>query len=275
VFEVELVRGAIAMPSVRWVRNLGGENEVGYLFVSDFQDHTMREFDQAMAKLLAAGARALILDLRWNRGGLLEAAIELVNRFLERGVIVSLRGRGAGASGVHHAEAAKARYANLPLVVLVNGESASASEVVAGAIQDHRLGVVAGSRTWGKGVVQTVRRLPEFDVRLKLTTAYYFTPLGRNIEGHLGTERGAETGGGIEPDLAVPAPAEVLRQIHRHLQAVDPPAEHRQQVAALIAAAKLDRPLAPLPPERDPQLAAALDLLQGKRTDAKLPAGKR
>jgi len=191
----ELTRARIDVHSVRYSMETP---DVGYVRISHFSETTAHDLARAVADLhRQAGGRldGLVLDLRNNPGGVLEAAIEVSDAFLESGVIVSADGRMADA---HFA--AEATPGDLidgaPLVVLVNGGSASASEIVAGALQDHRRATLVGTVTFGKGSVQTVMPLSHGRA-IKLTTSRYFTPSGRSIHDR-----------GIAPDVRVEASAE-------------------------------------------------------------------
>jgi carboxyl-terminal processing protease len=172
-------------------------DRVAYVHLRAFQESTAgelrRALDEAVERCAAAGGlRGVLLDLRDNPGGLLSAAVLVADEFLERGVIVTTRGRGDRLLREQSASAAGTRPA-WPMVVLVNGYSASAAEIVAGALQDHERAVLVGTRTFGKGSVQNVIDLPDHSA-LKLTTALYFTPSGRSIQAQ-----------GIEPDVRIEA----------------------------------------------------------------------
>ena len=165
------------------------EEKYVYLRLNHFQERTSQEVKAALKKM--DGKRkieGLILDLRNNPGGLLDEAVDTVNLFVDKGVIVSTIGRNKEDKDVKYAKSGIART-DFPMVVLVNGSSASAAEIVAGALKDHKRALVAGSRTFGKGSVQTVIPLAD-DVGLKLTIARYYTPNGVSIQAK-----------GIEPDI--------------------------------------------------------------------------
>ncbi len=164
-----------------------------YLRITNFQSHTTRDFKQKLTELQKEQAiRGLILDLRNNPGGLLNQAISVSDIFLKQGTIVSTRGRTEDQNMVFQAHETT-DDAGFPIVVLVNEGSASASEIVAGAIQDHKRGVIVGTRTFGKGSVQTIIPLPD-GAGLRMTTARYYTPADRSIQAL-----------GISPDVEVPA----------------------------------------------------------------------
>jgi carboxyl-terminal processing protease len=178
--EFEIVRGGVPLPSIRNYFML--PDGVGYVgLIGGFQETTAAELDQAVAELQKQGMKSLLLDLRNNPGGLLPQAIEVVSRFVPTGsTVVSVKGRS------RYARTAELRSTNgprddFPLIVMINGNSASASEIVAGAIQDYGRGVVVGTESFGKGLVQRVFPLP-YGTGLTLTTARYYTPYGRSLQ---------------------------------------------------------------------------------------------
>ncbi len=188
--ELTLVRDTIRVSSVR---SHLLEPGFGYLRIAQFQEGTARQFRNAIRQLEKdsdKGLKGLVLDLRNNPGGLLQASVDVANSLLEDGAIVSTRGRITGANS--HAYATSGDLLDgLPVVVLINGGTASAAEIVAGALQDHRRALVIGTRSFGKGSVQTVLPLDEKRA-IKLTTARYYTPSGRSIQVD-----------GIAPDIVV------------------------------------------------------------------------
>lgn len=174
-----LTRAQIHARSVRLGALLS--DGVGYVEVQSFSESTGREVVAVIDSLRAAGMRSLILDLRWNPGGLLNEGLQVSDLFLDPGqAIVQTRGRAPGAT-LRHSDRAPQRYPNLPVIVLINGASASASEIVAGALQDHDRAVIVGTTSFGKGLVQSVFRLSN-DASLKLTTSKWYTPSGRSIQ---------------------------------------------------------------------------------------------
>ena len=188
-FDVEIVREVIAVDSVR-----GRLLEPGYAYVRipHFQLDTGADFQEEIAELLAedAALKGLVLDLRNNPGGVLQASVDVVDTFVDSGRVVYTRGRLREAYTEYFANAETAAP-DLPVVVLINGGSASAAEIVAGALQDHGRAVVMGTRSFGKGSVQSVLPL-DGDRAIKLTTSLYYTPDGRSIQAQ-----------GIEPDIIV------------------------------------------------------------------------
>jgi len=211
--DIEIVRAEISVPGVEAVRMTDPVAGIGYVRLAEFQNDAPRRLAQAIKKLRAEGMRALVLDLRGNPGGVLDAAIGASSIFLDRHtVVVSRRARGAGgAQGKQTFDLSEARdpytSAELPLAVLVDGSSASAAEILAAAVRDNGRGIVVGTRTFGKGSVQKVFMVdlgadPETHERLagslKLTTEKYYTPANVCIQ----REPGKDTWG-VEPDFVV------------------------------------------------------------------------
>jgi carboxyl-terminal processing protease len=177
-FDVDITRARIPQNSVRFAFMMGGD--IGYIRLSEFSNTSVREVDEAIRELTEQGMTRLVFDLRTNPGGPLDAAVGISDTFLHKGqLIVSTRGRTRESNSTLSAPGKGERFEG-PLIVLVNEGSASASEIVAGAVQDHDRGLVVGEVTWGKGLVQTVFSVR--DTGLALTTARYYTPSGRSIQ---------------------------------------------------------------------------------------------
>lgn len=241
-----LTRDVVKIQSVRG----RVEGDVGYVRISTFNEQTMsgleREIDE-LSDELGGEMMGLVIDLRNNPGGLLDQAVKVSDAFLERGEIVSTRGRDEGEASRFNATPGDL-VEGLPLVVLLNEGSASASEIVAGALQDHRRAVVLGTRSFGKGSVQTIVPIPGHGA-MRLTTARYYTPSGRSIQAT-----------GIEPDIIVePARIEPLDGVRRTREADLPNALDGQDAEDAEAAAQEGGDLTP----DDYQLARAVDLLRG------------
>jgi carboxyl-terminal processing protease len=177
---LDIVRDGVPLPSIRNYFILKGD--VGYIgLTGGFQETTAEELDQAINELSKKGMKQLVLDLRGNPGGLLPQAVEVVSRFVSRGqVVVSVKGRSRYAKS-EDLRALGGANEEMPIVVMINGGSASASEIVAGAIQDYGRGIIVGSESFGKGLVQRVFYLPS-GTGLTLTTARYYTPFGRSLQ---------------------------------------------------------------------------------------------
>jgi carboxyl-terminal processing protease len=199
-FDVTITRDKIRIRSVR----SRAEGEIGYIRITSFTEQSTSGLKDAFVKLdKAIGAdkvRGYVIDLRNNPGGLLDQAVSVSDVFLERGEVVSTRGRAQGNAQRFHARPGDLAD-GLPVVVLINGGSASASEIVAGALQDHKRAIILGTKSFGKGSVQTIMPLGR-NGAMKLTTQRYYTPSGRSIQAK-----------GIEPDILVtPSKVEPLDQ---------------------------------------------------------------
>jgi carboxyl-terminal processing protease len=197
-FDVTLKRAVVKIQSVK--SQLQGE-DIGYLRITSFNEQADSGVKNAIKQMKAkAGGKltGIVLDLRNNPGGLLDQAVAVSNDFLAQGEIVSTRGRHAEDAQRYNAQSPGDLTGGLPMVVLINGGSASASEIVAGALQDHHRAVLLGTRSFGKGSVQTIIQLPGHGA-MRLTTARYYTPSGRSIQAK-----------GIEPDITV-EPAKIER----------------------------------------------------------------
>ena len=177
-------------------------DDVGLIRIAMFNEHTGDDFVKKLNELEAAGMKSLVLDLRDNPGGLLDQAVVVSRQLVPKGPIVSVVMKD-GSKETHSSNLDKPKF---PLVVLVNQGSASASEIVAGAVQDTRSGELVGTKTYGKGSVQTVIRL-DSDTAVKLTIAKYLTPAGRSINGV-----------GIEPDVSLPLEENVDNQLERAIE---------------------------------------------------------
>lgn len=179
IVEVKLSRANIAMPPVPYYTLF--DDGIGYVILNSFTENCAREVRLALVELKNRGARGFILDLRGNGGGSMAEAIDITGLFVPKGTkVVSTKGKIPQASQVYTTRR-EPLDTDMPLVILVDGQSASSSEIVAGAIQDLDRGVIMGSRTYGKGLVQTVRELP-YNASLKITTSKYYTPSGRCVQ---------------------------------------------------------------------------------------------
>jgi carboxyl-terminal processing protease len=264
--EFSLVRDVIPMRSVRYELL---DKYYGYIRLSQFQEKTDAEFEKAVKALEEESKgqlKGIILDLRNDPGGLLDQAVKISDRFLDSGLIVSVEGRKEDQKVKFTAQAA-GTLAPYPLVVLVNEGSASASEIVAGAIQDHGRGVIVGTQTFGKGSVQTIFPLRDGS-GLRLTTARYYTPKGRSIQAK-----------GITPDIPVklerpeeqkeisPSNLPTEKDLERHLIDLGKTPPKKEEKSGK------EEPKDKKPP--DNQLDTALDLLKSWSIFKNLPnAGK-
>lgn len=185
-------RRAVQVKSIPVAKIVDEANGIAYLQMTGFQKTSAQEMDEALAKLQRQGMKALIWDLRGNPGGLLTAAVEVLDRFLQDGVIVSTKGRSQDQNWTYSAH--RSGTLDVPLVLLVDGDSASASEIVAGAVKDHRRGTIIGRQTFGKWSVQSIFPLRE-QTGLRLTTAKFYSPNGHTL-GKIG----------VRPDVVIDLP---------------------------------------------------------------------
>ena len=243
VKEYNLTRAII---NVDMVKDINGkkefplsDNKIGYVHLTQFGEKTSDDLEAALRKLKGEGMQALILDLRWNPGGLLEQAVDVCEKFLPRGqLVVTTEGRSKEQTSVRKAAGHGDEIRNMPMVVLVNLGSASASEIVAGCLQDLKRAIILGEKTFGKGSVQSILPLGDGSA-LRLTTAKYYTPSHKVIHEE-----------GITPDVPVAMSAEeerdmLLRRAPGGLESLDE--KDRDRVANA----------------RDPQIDRAMDLLKG------------
>jgi len=243
-----------------WDFLIDPQRRIAYVRITNFAETTTDDLDKALLPLIASdkGLRGVILDLRFDPGGLLNAGVGVADRFLDEGVIVTTRGRDGKITS--EADAKKeGTYPRIPLVVLINKYSASASEVVAGALRDHNRAVLIGERSFGKGSVQNLITLNEGEAALKLTTQYYYLPSGVNIM----KKKDSKTWG-VDPDSAFLMPYtdeenNQLLQGWRDAEIIRPAAE--TQPATAPAATGATQPATRPEPFIDRQLQRGLDVL--------------
>ncbi|MHC4192637.1 MAG: S41 family peptidase [Planctomycetota bacterium] len=207
--DITITRAKITVPTIRgwrrsdegkWTYFIDEERKVGYIRITSFAERTAADLDETLRKLEEEGLKGLILDLRFNTGGLLSSAIDVTDKFIAEGPIVSTRPRFAWT----YASAKKKNtHPDYPLVVLINRFSASASEIVSGALQDevHSRAVLIGERTQGKGSVQGITQYPDGGAQLKYTMAYYHLPSGKRVETREATKRQGRKDWGIGPSI--------------------------------------------------------------------------
>jgi carboxyl-terminal processing protease len=233
---------------------LPGSPRVGYVALTGFRDNTVDQYSSVLAELREGGVESLVMDLRGNRGGHLESAVEIVDRFLPSGAIVTTQGRlEAPAAKVARALSPES---DLALVILTDGNTASASEVVAGALQDYGRAILLGERTYGKGVVQRVMPFSEsgWDGGIKLTIAHYFTPAGRCIERRVALAESEKGVGGLTPDVVMSVSA-IQRDASERLK---DRARLPREIRVLLAQEEGQES-----PISDPQLEEAVAILRG------------
>ncbi|GAC1334050.1 MAG: S41 family peptidase [Beijerinckiaceae bacterium] len=247
--DIKLTRAVITIKSVRSRKE--GE-DIGYIRITQFNEQTYEGVKAAMQKFQQEipndQFRGYILDLRNNPGGLLDQSIAVSNAFIDRGEIVSTRGRNADETQRYNARPGDLSKGK-PLVVLINGGSASASEIVAGALQDHKRATILGTRSFGKGSVQTIIPLGQNNGAVRLTTARYYTPSGRSIQAK-----------GIDPDV------QVLQDVPDELKGKDDTKGEASLKGHLKNGEEEkggSQAYVPLDSKNDKQLLAAEDLLRG------------
>jgi carboxyl-terminal processing protease len=238
--------------------------DVGYIRITGFDEQTTEGLRIGIRDLTrnvgADKIKGFVIDLRNNPGGLFDQAVSVAASFLDNGEIVSIRGRNPEDVGRYNARGSDLTKGK-PLIVLINGGSASASEIVAGALQDRKRATVIGTRSFGKGSVQTIIPLADGEGALRLTTARYFTPSGRSIQAK-----------GIEPDINVPQAVpddlsgrifiESEASLHRHLKAEG---DEQSGSQSYVPGDKKD----------DRALQVALDLLRGVSANAAFPPNSK
>ena len=247
--DIKLTRAVI---QIRSVRSRQEGDDIGYIRITQFSEQTFDGVKQALQKfqqeMPGDKLKGYVLDLRNNPGGLLDQSVSVSNAFLDKGEIVSTRGRNADETQRYNARAGDISKGK-PVIVLINGGSASASEIVAGALQDHKRATILGTRSFGKGSVQTIIPLGQNNGALRLTTARYYTPSGRSIQAK-----------GIDPDI------QILQDVPDELKGRD----ETKGEASLKGHLKNGEDekggsQAYVPPDqsKDKQLNAALDILRG------------
>ena len=218
---ITITRARIIVPTIRgWERTAVGkqlymideENKIGYVRITSFSGGTADDLEKVLMGLEAEGLKGLILDLRFNTGGLLDSAVAVTDKFIEEGLVVSTRPRGLWTYLSASKEKTHPKY---PLVVLINSYSASASEIVAGALADerHERAILVGERTHGKGSVQGITQLPEAGARLKYTMAYYHLPSGQRVESRDAMKKEGRKDWGVGPDIEVKLRNDEIRKM--------------------------------------------------------------
>lgn len=233
IIPIESVLGDTRRADGSWNFFLDEHPHIGYVRVTTFGDHTAEEFKRALQQFEEHPIQALIIDMRGNAGGYLSAAIAICDMFIDEGTIVSTRGRDGTIRAIYHARPAATIFPqDIPMVVLVDRDTASASEIVAACLQDHGRAAVAGARSWGKGTVQNVIQLEGGSSAIKLTTASYWRPSEKNI--HRSKDASDEDDWGVRPDpgLEIALDSETRRKLRRLRQLRDIVLRPEQQLPA-------------------------------------------
>jgi len=222
--DITITRARIIVPPIRgWQRTETGKwlyiidetNRIGYVRVTSFDSRTAGDLEKVLSELEAEGLKGLILDLRFNTGGLLDSAVAITDKFLEEGQIVTTRPRSWVSSSYAWAHKEKT-HPNYPLVVLINRFSASASEIVAGALADkaHNRATLVGERTHGKGSVQGIANYPGGGAQLKYTMAYYHLPSGQRVESQEAMKKQGRSDWGVRPNVEVKLRSDELKKMN-------------------------------------------------------------
>lgn len=265
---ISITRQRIEIPIIKGVRRVGDDgqwdfmldraNKVGYIKITQFTEKSIEDFSNALQMLVDDGARAVIVDVRFNPGGLLQAAVAIADQFLTGGqTVVSVRGRAVPAE-VHNATN-KTLAPEIPVVVLGNESSASASEILAGALADNKRAKYIGTRTFGKGSVQTIKMLQDKDGKpqgmLKLTNAYYYLPSGRKVH-----REPDAVHWGVDPDdgFYVPMTPEQMMEMVKVRREGEILRPHNGDVVPTITPDYIRTEM------KDPQMAAGLQAIIGK-----------
>ena len=280
---ITITRAKITVPAIRgwqraqagkWLYMIDESNKIGYVRITSFDSRTASDFEKVLAGLKAEGLKGLILDLRFNTGGLLDSAVEVADKFLKEGWIVSTRPRLVWTWEKAHE---KGTHPNYPVVVLINRYSASASEIVAGALADkkHKRAILVGERTYGKGSVQGITSYPKGGAQLKYTMAYYHLPSGQRVESQGAMKKQGRGDWGIAPNIEVKLRSDEMRRIAdvQRDNSVLVKADHDQE------AEPLKRHTAEQTLAADPQLAVAVLVVKSKLIQAEssvwMIAGKK
>ena len=211
--EITIIRAKIIVPPIRgwqrtetgkWLYMIDEANKIGYVRVTSFDTRTAPDLEKVLGRLEAEGLKGLILDLRFNTGGLLPSAVEVADKFLKEGLIVSTRPR-VWMSSTYAVARKKGTHPDYPMVVLINRASASASEIVAGALADkvHNRAILVGERTYGKGSVQAITPYPKEGAQLKYTMASYHLPSGQKVESQNTMKKQGKGDWGVGPNVDI------------------------------------------------------------------------
>jgi carboxyl-terminal processing protease len=272
-FDITITRAAIIVPTIRgWERSASGKwlymidpnNKIGYVRLGSFSDRTTNDLENVLDELESQKISGLILDLRFNSGGLLDVAADVTDKFIEEGLIVSTRPRfGVWTYRQAHK---KGTHPDYPLVILINRFSASASEIVAGALADktHNRAVLVGERTHGKGSVQGIAQYPNGGAQLKYTMAYYHLPSGQRVESQEVMKKQGRKDWGVAPNIEVYLRSDEFRKMNDIQRDNDVlvKADHD------IGSSPLKRHSIQETLDADPQLAVAILVVQSKLIEA-------
>jgi len=277
---MELVRDRIIVPTIRgwqraengcWLYVLDEKQKIGYVRITSFSGETSDDLETALKQLESEGLNGLIMDLRFNTGGLLDSAVSVVDKFISDGLIVKTQPKANVMPAFEYAHK-RGTHPNYPLVILTNSGSASASEIVAGALGDgkYERAVLVGTRTHGKGSVQGITHYPGGGAELKYTMAYYHLPSGQRVQSREAVEKEGRKDWGVGPDVQVDLTTEEMKQMLDVQRDNDVLVQaRRDEGKAAVKKRTLDETL-----KADPQLAVGLLVVKAKLVDGGAVAAK-
>jgi carboxyl-terminal processing protease len=275
-----LTRDRIIVPTIRgwqrtaagsWLYMLDEKEKIGYVRITSFSSETAADLETTLNQMESEGLRGLIMDLRFNTGGLLDSAVNIVDKFVSEGLIVRTQPKANMIPTFEHAHR-RGTHPNYPLVILMNAGSASASEIVAGALGDpkHERAILVGTRTHGKGSVQGITHYPGGGAELKYTMAYYHLPSGQRVKSREDVEKEGTKDWGVGPDVAVELTSEELKQMLDVQRDNDVLVQaNREEGKKAVAKRSLDETL-----KADPQLAVGLLVVKAKLVNTRTVAAK-
>jgi carboxyl-terminal processing protease len=276
--DITIIRDRIIVPTIRgWQRTDSGQwrymidqkNKVGYVRITSFASESAARLEKVLRQLESKGLRGLVMDLRYNTGGLLDSALAVVDKFIEEGLIVK-RQRGFGRMPIYDNAHGKNTHPNYPVVILVNSSSASSSEIVAGALADekYKRAILVGTRTHGKGSVQGITGYPGKGAQLKYTMAHYHLPSDQRVESRDAMKKLGRDDWGVGPNVEVELKSNELNKMIEMqrdndvlVQANHNNANHKQNKHTIEETL-----------EADPQLAVGLLVVRSKLIQAEAPA---
>lgn len=266
---VPTIRGWQRTPAGSWLYMLDEKEKIGYVRITSFSSETAADLETTLDQLESEGLRGLIMDLRFNTGGLLDSAVSIVDKFVNEGLIVRTQPKANMIPAFEHAHR-RGTHPDYPLVILINSGSASASEIVAGALADpkHERAVLVGTRTHGKGSVQGITHYPGGGAELKYTMAYYHLPSGQRVKSREDVEKEGTKDWGVGPDVDVEFTSEELRHMLDVQRDNDVLVQaNREEGRTTVTKRGLDDTL-----KADPQLAVGLLVVQAKLVNTRAVA---
>ncbi|MDY0358133.1 MAG: S41 family peptidase, partial [Sedimentisphaerales bacterium] len=276
--EITITRDRIIVPTIRgwqrteagtWLYTVDAANQIGYVRITSFSAETAADFEAVLRELEAQGLKGLIVDLRFNTGGLLDSAVKIVDKFVREGLIVRTQPKMGMIPSYEYAHR-RGTHPDYPLVILINSSSASASEIVAGALGDpkHERAVLVGSRTHGKGSVQGITHYPGGGAQLKYTMAYYHLPSGQRVKSREAVEKEGGKDWGVGPDVEIKLNSNELKtmiDVQRDNDVLVQSA--RDEHGDSYKKRTLEETL-----QADPQLAVGLLVVKARLVEADAPA---